>query len=116
MDARPRGGAALTPTPRSTSMSVTATRLLNNYVAGRWTAATGATELLDVTNPANGEVLARVPLSGAGDLDAAVRAAREALPVWRAVSVPNRARVLFALREGLEARREELARSVTLEM
>ena len=45
-----------------------------------------------------------------------MRAAREALPAWRAVSVIERGRRLFALREGLEARREELARSVTLEM
>jgi malonate-semialdehyde dehydrogenase (acetylating) / methylmalonate-semialdehyde dehydrogenase len=91
------------------------TRLLDNYVAGAWTPASGGDEL-DVTNPATGEVLARVPLSAASDLDAAVRAAREALPAWRAVSVIARARVLFALREGLEARREDLARSVTAEM
>ncbi|MDX6726872.1 MAG: malonate-semialdehyde dehydrogenase (acetylating) / methylmalonate-semialdehyde dehydrogenase [Baekduia sp.] len=97
-------------------MSATATRLLDNYVAGAWTPATAAADALDVTNPATGEVLARVPLSGASDLDAAVRAAREALPVWRAVSVIERARRLFALREGLVARQEDLARSVTAEM
>src|ERR671916_1152270 len=98
-------------------MTVTrpATRVLDNYIGGSWTAA-GASERLDVTNPANGEVLAEVPLSNAGDLDAAVRAAREALPAWRDVSVIGRARKLFALREGLDARREELARSVTTEM
>jgi malonate-semialdehyde dehydrogenase (acetylating) / methylmalonate-semialdehyde dehydrogenase len=94
----------------------TATRLLDNYVAGSWTPASGGAEALDVTNPATGEVLARVPLSTAADLDAAVAAARAALPVWRGVSVINRARKLFALREGLDARKEELARSVTTEM
>ena len=94
----------------------TATRLLDNYVGGAWTPAAADAEALDVTNPATGEVLARVPLSTAADLDAAVAAARAALPEWRAVSVPNRARKLFALREGLEARKEELARSVTAEM
>jgi malonate-semialdehyde dehydrogenase (acetylating)/methylmalonate-semialdehyde dehydrogenase len=92
------------------------TRLLDNYIGGQWTPATAATEELDVTNPATGEVLARVPLSGSADLDAAVRAARAALPEWRAVAVIERARKLFALREGLDARREELARSVTTEM
>jgi malonate-semialdehyde dehydrogenase (acetylating)/methylmalonate-semialdehyde dehydrogenase len=91
------------------------TRLLENYVAGRWTPAS-SDDALDVTNPATSEVLARVPLSSAADLDAAVRAAREALPAWRAVSVIERARHLFALRERLDARREELARSVTTEM
>jgi malonate-semialdehyde dehydrogenase (acetylating)/methylmalonate-semialdehyde dehydrogenase len=92
-----------------------ATRLLDNYIGGSWTPA-AASEQLDVTNPATGEPLARVPLSNAGDLDAAVRAAREALPAWRDVSVIARARLLFALREGLDQRREDLARSVTTEM
>jgi malonate-semialdehyde dehydrogenase (acetylating)/methylmalonate-semialdehyde dehydrogenase len=95
--------------------TITETRVLDNYVAGAWTPA-AATETLEVDNPATGEVLARVPLSSQSDLDAAVRAAREALPAWRAVSVIERARRLFALREGLDARREELARSVTTEM
>jgi malonate-semialdehyde dehydrogenase (acetylating) / methylmalonate-semialdehyde dehydrogenase len=94
----------------------TATRLLDNYIGGAWTPAAADAEALDVTNPATGEVLARVPLSAAADLDAAVRAARAALPEWRAVSVIGRSRYLFALRQGLDARREELARSVTAEM
>ena len=80
--------------------------------AAKWTPATSS-EQLPVTNPATGEVLARVPLSSAADLDAAVAAARAALPAWRAVSVIERARRLFALRQALDARREDLARSVT---
>ena len=96
-------------------MATTTTRLLSNYVGGRWTESESS-ELLDVTNPATGEVLARVPLSTPGELDAAVAAARAALPEWRAVSVPERARRLFALREKLVARRDELARCVTTEM
>jgi malonate-semialdehyde dehydrogenase (acetylating) / methylmalonate-semialdehyde dehydrogenase len=93
----------------------TTTRLLDNYIGGRWTPSTSS-EALDVTNPATSEVLARVPLSSAADLEVAVRAAREALPAWRAVSVTERGRRMFALRERLDARREELARSVTAEM
>jgi malonate-semialdehyde dehydrogenase (acetylating) / methylmalonate-semialdehyde dehydrogenase len=89
-----------------------ATRVLDNYIGGSWTPA-AASEQLDVTNPATGDVLARVPLSSATDLDAAVQAARAALPAWREVSVIARARKLFALREGLDNRREDLARSVT---
>jgi len=97
-------------------MAVTATRLLDNYIDGEWTPAQAATGELDVLNPANGEVLARVPLSGAADLDIAVRAAREALPEWRGVSTIARARKLFELRERLVARQEDLAVSVTREM
>jgi malonate-semialdehyde dehydrogenase (acetylating)/methylmalonate-semialdehyde dehydrogenase len=94
----------------------TATRLLDNYIGGAWTPAAASADALDVSNPATGEVLARVPLSTAADLDAAVAAARAALPAWRGVSVIARARHLFALREGLQARKEDLARSVTTEM
>ena len=97
-------------------MTATAVRVLDHYVGGAWTPAGPAVETLDVTNPATGEVLARVPLAGAADLDAAVRAARAALEPWRALGPIERARRLFALRAGLEARREELARSVATEM
>jgi malonate-semialdehyde dehydrogenase (acetylating) / methylmalonate-semialdehyde dehydrogenase len=97
-------------------MAVTATRLIDNYIDGEWTPARAATGELDVINPATGEVLARVPLSGASDLDLAVRAARDALPEWRAVSTIARARKLFELRERLVARQEDMARSVTTEM
>src|SRR3954465_12658695 len=96
-------------------MATTTTRILSNYVGGRWTES-ASSDLLDVTNPATDEVIARVPLSTPAELDAAVAAARAALPAWRAVAVPERARRLFALREKLVARREDLARSVTLEM
>jgi len=97
-------------------MAVTATRTLDNYIAGEWTPPADATDVLDVTNPATGETLARVPLSGWADLDAAVTAARAALRPWREVSTIARARKLFELRERLVARSEDLAISVTTEM
>jgi malonate-semialdehyde dehydrogenase (acetylating)/methylmalonate-semialdehyde dehydrogenase len=97
-------------------MTATAARLIDNYIAGAWTPATAATGELDVTNPATGRTLARVPLSGTADLDLAVTAARAALPAWRAVSAIGRARLLFDLRERLLARTEDLAQSVTAEM
>jgi malonate-semialdehyde dehydrogenase (acetylating)/methylmalonate-semialdehyde dehydrogenase len=96
-------------------MTATQVVTLENYVDGRWTPAR-TDERLDVTNSATGELLARVPLSSAADLDAAVAAARRALPAWRAVSVPNRARILFELRSRLAARSDELAEAVTREM
>jgi malonate-semialdehyde dehydrogenase (acetylating) / methylmalonate-semialdehyde dehydrogenase len=90
-------------------------RVLGNYVGGRWVAAASADQR-DVQNPATGETLARVPLSNAADVDAAVRAARAALPEWRARPVIERARWLFGLRHTLETHADELARSVTREM
>src|SRR3954454_18509225 len=97
-------------------MATTAdTRLLGNYVGGRWVAATAGRQQ-DVRNPATGEALARVPLSNAADVDAAVKAARAALPEWRARPAIERARWLFGLRQVLETHADELARSVTREM
>ena len=95
--------------------STAGTTVLRNYVAGNWVAAE-TDETLDVTNPATGAPLTRVPMSGAAEVDEAVRAARAALPAWRSTSTVARARKLFALREGLLARSEDLARTVTSEM
>src|SRR5947209_12789963 len=73
-------------------------RVLQNFIGGRWVSAQ-ATGLLDVTNPANGEVLARVPLSGREDVEAAVAAASAALPDWRARAIGDRTQYIYALRE-----------------
>ncbi len=91
------------------------TTVLDNFIGGAWVPSSGS-ERLPITNPASGETLAEVPLSAAADLDRAVAAARAALPEWRSVSVIERGRRLFALREELARRREDLAQSVTAEM
>ena len=91
------------------------TYLLRNYVGGAWRTAE-ASDALDVRDPATGELIARAPLSGASDVDAAVRAAREALPGWRATPPTVRARGLIKLRESLAAHQDELARLVTRDM
>jgi len=89
-------------------------RTLQNYVGGRWMSAK-ASGLLDVTNPANGEVIARVPLSGKEDLEAAVAAASAALPDWRFRAIGDRTQYIYALREQFLKRIDELAASITRE-
>jgi len=89
-------------------------RVLENFIGGRWTPSQASSHL-DVTNPANGEVLARVPLSVAADVEAAVAAAKNALPDWRGRSVGERAEFIFALRERFRQHIDELAQSVTRE-
>ncbi len=91
------------------------TRTLKNYVNGSWIEASGA-ELEPVLNPATGETIAQVPFSTSAHLDEAAAAARAALPVWRGVSTIARARKLFELREKLNAKKDEIARTVVLEM
>ncbi len=89
-------------------------RILANYIGGRWIPAK-ASGFLDVTNPANGEVLARAPLSGTAEIEAAVAAASAALPDWRASSVGERTEFIYAIREKFRQRIDELAASVTRE-
>ncbi|MGH2427455.1 MAG: CoA-acylating methylmalonate-semialdehyde dehydrogenase [Candidatus Limnocylindria bacterium] len=87
---------------------------LKNLIGGEWVAAQ-TSEHLDVPNPATEESLARVPMSTAADVDAAVRAARRAFEDWSELAVPERANYMFAFREALLDNREELIRLVTTE-
>ena len=89
-----------------------ATQTLKNYIGGRWVGADGV-EMLDVTNPANGEILGQVPLGGPSPVDEAVRAAREAFPGWRSTPPVQRARACFDLKYKLEEAKDELALLVT---
>jgi len=85
-----------------------------NLIAGR--AVAPATPAYgDVFNPSRAEVIARVPLSGAAEVDAAVRAAQAAFVSWGATPVTKRAGVLFRYKQLLDENFEALARLVTLE-
>ena len=96
--------------------TVTETRTLSNYVGGAWIEAQAPAGTLEDRDPATGELAAMIPLSGAADVDAAVRAARAAQPGWREIAPQKRARAVIALREALWERREDLARLVTADM
>lgn len=89
-------------------------KTLQNYVGGEWVAST-ASETREVINPATGEVLARVPIGTAADVDAAVKAAEAAFVDWRRVPAVERARFLFRYKHILEERKGELAEVVTRE-
>jgi malonate-semialdehyde dehydrogenase (acetylating)/methylmalonate-semialdehyde dehydrogenase len=95
--------------------SSTQVRVLANHIGGAW-APSSASETLEDRDPATGQVLARVPLSTAADVDAAVRAARAAQAQWRATSPMVRARAVMKLRDVLDAHRDELAELVTRDM
>jgi len=66
-------------------------------------------ERFDVLNPATGELLATVPAGGAADVDAAVAAARAALPVWQATPPSRRAELLWNLGTRIAELSDELA-------
>ena len=90
-------------------------KTLPNYAGGEFREAAVDSTLED-RDPATGDLSAYVPLSGREDVDQAVRAAREAQPGWRDTPVPQRARAVMALREVLDANRDELAALVTADM
>ena len=87
---------------------------IRNYVGGRWVES-GSADLLDVTNPATGETIARVPLSTADDVDRAARAAHAAFASWRDTPPLDRAKFLFTLRDLMVRHHEDIARVVTTE-
>ena len=64
---------------QSETGAATAAPKLRNYVDGAWVTPQTA-NYLDVTNPANGETIAQVPISTKEDTDAAVAAAHAAFP------------------------------------
>ncbi|QIK09560.1 aldehyde dehydrogenase family protein [Streptomyces sp. ID38640] len=85
------------------------------YIDGSWRPAEGG-GTIEVVNPADEQVIAAVPAGSAQDVDAAVRAARAALPGWAATPPGERADRLAALRDQLAARAEEVAATVTAEL
>jgi betaine-aldehyde dehydrogenase len=89
--------------------------LAASYVAGKW--VTGAhTETLDVTSPTTGEVLGTVGVADRDEVDAAVAAARGALPPWTQTSPADRGAALGRLADALSARKGELADLTTAEI
>ncbi|MBI4423817.1 MAG: CoA-acylating methylmalonate-semialdehyde dehydrogenase [Elusimicrobia bacterium] len=87
---------------------------LLNFIGGDWRAPQ-TKDFLAVTNPATAEVLARVPLSPAGEVDLAARAAMKAYPGWRRTPATERVQVLFRLKALLEEEFEAISRTITQE-
>src|SRR5271168_1488739 len=85
-----------------------------NFVNGQWVEST-AVEWIDVNNPATGECIAKAPLSGATEVNAAVEAAAAAYPEWRRTPPEDRIQPLFRLKQLLEDHIDELSRIITQE-
>ena len=86
---------------------------VTNYVAGK--PEVNGQQKMDVHSPLDGAVISTVPLSTAGDLDKAVKAAEAAFPAWSGTPIKERAQIFFRYRELLLKNREELATLVHTE-
>ena len=85
------------------------------YIDGQWSApSTLAT--LDVVNPATEEILGRIPAGAVADADRAVAAAREAFASWETTPVAVRTAYLGKIHQGLAARVEEIASTISSEV
>jgi len=88
---------------------------LQFYIGGRWVDSSEP-RTLDVLNPANEEVIGRIALGGAKDVDLAVAAARDAFESWSRTTREERLAVLERIAAGYQARYEELAHTISREM
>src|SRR6184192_3557989 len=85
-----------------------------HYINGQWIESK-TSEWQDVTNPATGELLTRVPLANLSEVNAAIEAAAAAYPEWRRTPPEDRIQPLFKLKQLLEDHIDELARIITQE-
>jgi malonate-semialdehyde dehydrogenase (acetylating)/methylmalonate-semialdehyde dehydrogenase len=97
--------------PQVVSQAVPTVKLLINgqFVESR------AKAWRDVVNPATQQVLARVPMCDAGEVDLAVKAAAEAFKTWRHTPLGARARIMLKLQELIRRDMKKLAATLTAE-
>ncbi|MGB5875207.1 MAG: aldehyde dehydrogenase family protein [Bacteroidota bacterium] len=87
-----------------------------NFIDGKWVGAESG-KTFENRNPANwNEVVGIFPKSGKGEVERAVRAAREAFEKWRLVPAPKRGDILRKVGDLMTAQKEDLSRQMTREM
>src|SRR2546421_3862314 len=87
--------------------------MIRNLIGAEWRAAADGAASLPVFNPATGEVIENVPLSGGRDVDAAVAAATKAFAAWSRTALLERVRLMFRFKALLEEHFEDLAATIT---
>ncbi len=86
---------------------------IGHYVQGK--IIEGGERVGPVFNPATGQQSGEVALASAAELGAAVDVAAAAFPGWRATALTKRAEVMFAFRQLIKTRSDELAALITAE-
>src|SRR4051794_18899254 len=100
--------ATATRSPKKSRNSKPRAITLKNMIGGKFVAPeSGQRE--NVINPATGDVIAKAPLSGKRDVDAAVKAARQAFDGWANTTPGERSLAVLKIADGIESRAEEIA-------
>jgi succinate-semialdehyde dehydrogenase/glutarate-semialdehyde dehydrogenase len=84
------------------------------FVDGEWRPAASG-ETFEATSPATGESLGTVPQGDRGDAERAIAAANRAFDGWSRLTAFERAAKMHAVGDAIERRRDELARTLTLD-
>jgi malonate-semialdehyde dehydrogenase (acetylating)/methylmalonate-semialdehyde dehydrogenase len=87
---------------------------IKNYVDGVWIDSSSE-EILDIMNPATGRSIGEVPLSTNEEVESAIQAAKRAFPDWSATPPMQRVQYLYKLKDLMEGRFEDLARTIVQE-
>src|ERR1700694_3261690 len=87
--------------------------MIASLIGSQWRQAAAGTASLPIYNPATGQVIDQVPLSGAKDVDAAVQSAAAAFRSWSRTPGMERARLMFRFKAVLEDHFEDLAAIIT---
>src|SRR5579859_7452955 len=83
-------------------------RRFGHFIAGKWQAPSDG-KYFETSDPATGDKIAEVAYGDAADVDAAVTAARKALPAWQSLTPHARARYLYALARQIQKHSRRLA-------
>jgi succinate-semialdehyde dehydrogenase/glutarate-semialdehyde dehydrogenase len=84
----------------------------DSFINGEWI---GASHRFAVCDPATGRLLAEVANLGAGEAEAAIAAANQAWPAWRAKTAKERGAILMAWFRLMHQHADDLARILTAE-
>jgi len=83
-------------------------RRFGHFIGGEWQPP-AADVFFDTTDPATGEKIASVSQGASADIDAAVQAARKALPHWQSLKPHQRAKYLYAMARAVQRHSRRLA-------
>ncbi len=84
------------------------------YLNGKWVDADN-NAVIEVTNPATGEILGSIPNMGPAETRRAIEAANAAFPGWRALTAKQRAAYMRCWYDLIQVNKDDLALLMTLE-